>query len=217
MELARAWLPGVLPGEVRELLQTQEGLASFVPARGLAEAKTRLDCFRGNCRNHDLLVLGQSGAGVAVLLDVEGKADEPFDRTVRATLDVAARKPRSNVPQRVQLLAQAVFGCSPDEIGDLRYQLLQATAACLIEARKCCAGKAVFIVHEFVTDNLSDGNRRANVADFEAFLRRLAGDPCLAVESGVLYGPLRLKGSERVPSDIDLFLGKATRDLRRLA
>jgi hypothetical protein len=66
----------------------------------------------------------------------------------------------SNVPARIYALAKGVFGpgtliptdLRPD-IGELRYQLLAAIAGTLIEARRRWAEQAVFVVHEFVSED----------------------------------------------------------------
>lgn len=68
-------------------------------------------------------------------INVEAKADEPFgDTTVGAYYDRTADS-RSNVPARIRQLSLALFGRVPDDATrGLRYQLLHAAAATLIEA-----------------------------------------------------------------------------------
>jgi hypothetical protein len=211
-ELARAWLQGGLPQEVRALLSSSEATEGFVPACAWAELKTPLDSLRGNTRNHDLLVHGHDTKGLGLILAIEGKADEGFGKTIEQRLAEVMRKGKqSNVPKRVSQLAQAVLGSTADAVKNLRYQLLFAVAATLIEARTRNARKAVFLVHEFLARGLNEKKLHANATDFESFIRRFSKKPALVVQTGTLYGPYRATGNIFVPSDVDLFIGKTSR------
>src|SRR5207249_3092944 len=92
---------GQLPPEITALLATQPAFQGFVPVEALAETRTALDQRRGNTRNHDLLVIGHVD-GATVLLDVEGKADEPFGGgTITQRLRRAEGTPHSEAAGRV--------------------------------------------------------------------------------------------------------------------
>jgi hypothetical protein len=214
MELAKAWLPGRLPAEVCTLLQTSESTGGFVPRCAWAEVNTPLDRLRGNTRNHDLLLYGHDSKGLDLILAVEGKADESFGKTIKQRLAEVKRKRKpSHVPERVAQLAQAVLDSTTDAVQELRYQLLFAVGATLIEAGKHNAQKAVFLVHELLACGLSEKKLRANARDLVSFVRQLGQAPALDVQAGVLYGPLRVKGNAFVPSHVDLFIGKASRTI----
>jgi len=234
MELARAWLPAVaageLPVEVRALLDSRAQLREFQPETVSAEHLTRLDSFRGEGRNHDLLLVGSAAAGRTVVA-VEGKADEPFSDTIAATLKKALKRNGSNAPTRVRQLCAAIIGVNDDEqlldakgIGGIRYQLVHATAGTLIEAEAANAVQAVLLIHEFIGSvdeqtgqPLTRPERiERNARDLAAFTAALAGrEP--ATPTGLL-GPFRAPGGGLVPAGLPLWLGKATRvDANRLA
>jgi hypothetical protein len=176
--------------------------------------RTPLDKLRGNTRNHDLLVHGHDKKGLDQILAIEGKADEGFGKTVEQRLAEAKRQgARSNLPERISRLAQAILGSPPDAVKKLRYQLLFAVAATLIEARRHNAQKAVFLVHELLTHDLNANKLHTSARDLESFIRWVSKDPTLVVEADTLYGPYRVTGNEFVPSDVDLFIGKASRGL----
>src|SRR5918992_3725007 len=113
MESARAWLrtrqPAV-PDEIRSILESSDHTADFQPVYAIPELVTRLDEFRGEHRNHDLVVVGVA-RGRRTLIGIEAKADEAFGtQTVGTYLTSALKKPRSNAPERIRRLALALFG-----------------------------------------------------------------------------------------------------------
>jgi Domain of unknown function (DUF6946) len=120
----------------------------------LAETRTRLDPRAGSTRNHDLLVVGQVGAET-VLLDVEGKADEPFGPTIAQRLRAAAATPRSGAAGRVRDLCASVLSATPDAVGHLRYQLLHAIAAAVQAAADRGAARVAWVVHQFCSPDLN--------------------------------------------------------------
>src|SRR5215217_7155070 len=61
MELARRWAAGIVPEEVQAVLASHASFRDFVPEEALAEHRTELDGYRGNTRNHDLLLVGRCG------------------------------------------------------------------------------------------------------------------------------------------------------------
>jgi hypothetical protein len=89
---------------------------------------TRLDQFRGEHRNHDLLLVGSAG-GERTVVGVEAKNDEDFGRRIgdyhalRSSGDV-----RSNVPARIELLVEGLFWTASGGGAALRYQLFTAAA-----------------------------------------------------------------------------------------
>src|SRR4051812_37532903 len=88
MELARDWLEGDAAERVRTLLERRSELADLTLQTGVVEKLTRFDDIRGGPRNHDLLVHASARSG-AVVIGVEGKADESFDLTLRGYVDRA--------------------------------------------------------------------------------------------------------------------------------
>ena len=75
-----------------------------------AEYVTALDGFRGEGRNHDLVIVGEA-RDVPTLVAVEAKAAESFGDSVTKTIIRALkRSEKSKVPSRVAALSRAVLG-----------------------------------------------------------------------------------------------------------
>jgi hypothetical protein len=210
-EAARRWLQGV-PPEVAEALDFHVDLRGFTATFAEPEVKTELDEFPRK-RNHDLIVEGQGPNG-SVLLCVEAKADETFDKTVAVRLDEAV--PTSNLPERIRRISLALFGDGRVEpIADLRYQLLQACAGSLIEAQNRRVQSCVLLVHVFRT-RLTDDQRIAdNAADLDRFVAHLSGGASTAVPSNGAVGPIAVPGYMTVPHSERLYIAKATADLTK--
>ena len=156
------------------------------------------------------------------MLAVEAKADETFGPTVGDALAAAIARqtanPRSNGVRRIEQLAATLF---PSELAgqvallDLGYQLLTATAGALCEAQRRGASRTVLLIHEFVTVETEDEKHAANKRDLDGLVRRLGGDISAAVTDGCLLGPFSVPGRPLIEIDVQLFIGKATRNLRK--
>jgi len=208
-ELARAWMLGdevAVPEELERLLETNSEFSGTRLLEARPEEETRLDDFRGMGRVSDLLLIGER-AGERVVISVEAKADESFGPTIDDYLGTD-RPEKSNASARVQQLARAVFGLEAQEIGSLRYQLLHAVAGTLIAAKEHGAEKALFLVHEFLTatDRLKV---LRNESDLTALLDRFGWDGEFG--RGRIAGPFHVPGGGRVPSDVELYVGKVER------
>jgi hypothetical protein len=129
--------------------------------------------FQGEHRNCDLVALCSTGAR-RIAINIEAKADEPFGDTIGMYYDRKVNSP-SNAPARIRQLSLALFGRLPDEmIRKLRYQLLHAAAATLIEAAASRAEMGLFVVHEFRSKGLSDNKLHQNCRDWENFRPRIS-------------------------------------------
>ena len=211
-ELAKSWFrmqTAAPPEELLSFLRLSFPLADLALCEAYPEFVIPLDHFRGEHRNADLVVLGTLGPR-RLLITIEAKADEPFgDCLVGEYYDRGRSNPRSNVPARIAALTRALFGTEPDPRSRvLRYQLLHATAATLIEAKRRHAQVAVFVVHEFISHHLNPDKLATNHADWQAFLAALAEHPATGLATSGTIGPLHIPGAEHVPSDIPLYLGK---------
>lgn len=210
MELARAWVGGgnlVVPEEIETLLATNSEFSGIRLIEAYPEQEVRLDDFRGTSRNADLLIVGER-AGETVVISVEAKADESFGPAIGDYLEEKERVEGSNAPARIRQLSEAIFDVGPEEVGDLRYQLLHALAGTLIAAKDHGAGQALFLVHEF----LSATDRRkveANAADLERFVQRLGWNGEFG--AGRIAGPFKVPGGGKVPAGVELFVGKVQR------
>lgn len=210
MELARAWVGGgsvVVPEEIERLLETNSEFSGTRLIEAYPEQEVRLDDFRGTSRNADLLIVGER-AGEPVVISVEAKADESFGPAIGRYLEEKERVEGSNAPARIRQLSEAIFDAEPEEIGDLRYQLLHGVAGTLIAAKKHKARRALFLVHEFLsaTDRMKV---EANEADLKRFLERLGWKGEFGADR--IAGPFKVAGGGRVPSDVELFVGKVQR------
>lgn len=219
-ESAKAWLqsPGAFPAEIAALLQTSGQLGALTIDRIEPEALLPFDS-RNGPRNADVAVWAHDQAG-SVAITVEAKADEPFDLPVTdvfaQSLERLLETSGSGGVARVVELAQSLFGARTKglpRVGDLRYQLLTATAGTLALAESTEATRAVLVVHELVTTATSLKKLALNAADFSAFVHRVSAGSVTKAESGVLYGPFSVPAKPLFRSPIALFVGKAVAHL----
>jgi hypothetical protein len=215
-ELARYWVRKgyACPTEEIRLLLERAFNGEITFHEGKPECVIELDDFPGENRNCDLVVLCRVGTQCLVV-NVEAKADERFgDDTIGDYYDRTADS-RSNVPARIRQLSSALFGRVPDEtIRRLRYQLLHAAAATLIEAAANKAEFGLFLVHEFRCPKLNEKKLIQNSTDWENFVHvfpELAG---AMVEKNQILGPVSVPGGGRVPRSVPLYLGKLVTELK---
>jgi hypothetical protein len=170
-ELATAWLGADgIPPKVESLLRTAFGAHEIV--EGFFEKQTKLDDF-GRPSQTDLLLFLRVSAGFAVV-GVEAKAKETFGPIVSEW---------GGNPHRLDDLCKRL-GLHPENVQDLRYQLLHRTVAVLLETEKYGASDAVMLVHSFDPDD-------ASLEDYRAFAKCLGlsdADPDKLTSSTQLDG-----------------------------
>jgi len=178
------------------------------------ECVIELDDFAGEHRNCDLVVLCRAGTQ-HITINIEAKADEPFgDNTVGGYYDQKVNS-HSNVPARIRQLTLALFGREPDEtIRKLRYQLLHAAAATLIEAAANEAQLGLFLVHEFRSAGLNRNKLKQNATDWENFVHAFPELATARIEENQILGPVSVPGGERVPHSVPLYLGELITELK---
>ena len=212
-ELAKAWFATGKPRMPKDLAKAFESYpltSAFFPELGIPEYITRLDNFKGEHRNHDMILIGHSGRN-KLLVSIEAKADETFG-------DIISKKgstnPRSNIYKRIDLLSLAIFGRTINEhIGKLHYQLLTGIAGTLIEAKKRQADYAIFVVHEFLSQGLNFVRISQNAEDLDNFVSFLSGKKDIRLSYGTLTEIGYAKGGKFVPSKIPLLIGKVATKL----
>ena len=214
-ELTRCWFRSgaASPPEELRLLLEQAFSAEIRFHEGKPECVIDLDHFPGEDRNCDLVLL--CGLGMQrMVVNVEAKADEPFgDTTIGDCYDRTADS-RSNVPARIRQLSLALFERPPDEsIRKLRYQLLHAVAATLIEAAASGAELGLFLVHEFRSVGLNSKKLAQNSTDLENFVRAFPELAVAVLEKNQILGPVSVPGGERVPRSVPLYLGKLVTEI----
>jgi hypothetical protein len=223
-ELARAWLetnePN-LPPEVAQVLATHEAFGVVQQWKAEPEAKLPFDEFDGEPRNSDLVVEATDQYG-SFLIAVEGKADEAFGELVGEALAAALERhlqnERSNGIARIQRLAHALFGARPEgtpPLKRIRYQLMTACAGAISEAERRHMTRAIVLIHEFVTDKTVDKRHDMNSRDLDRFVSRVSHGSVSSVQSGRLHGPFTLLGAPLFSTKVQLYIGKAIRNLRK--
>src|SRR5262249_8573057 len=112
-QLAEAWCgagTAAIPADFIHALTAHPALRDLQLLEGWAEHKTSLRGERRGPRVHDLLLVGQSAAG-RVVIGVEGKADEEFDRPLAQRWKQAMESGKAtNWPARLNRLAPALLG-----------------------------------------------------------------------------------------------------------
>ena len=215
-ECAKAWFPEPgeprVPAELEQLWASHPDIGMVSLTEGTPELAVRLDGFRGETRNADMVAWGGCSAG-AVLVSIEAKADEEFGPTLAKELTLA-KSEASNIPKRVDGLCEALLGrpyAAEPRVDHLRYQLLTGCAGALIEAKAKQAGVAIFCVHEFLGPATAPENVERNASDFREFIKWVLPRWEQDVEPGQLIGPIRTRGGGLVPRTVALYVGKAVR------
>ena len=116
----------------------------------------------GNGRNHDAILYNDS-----VFVGIEGKADEPFGNDLVGEAYTAGS---NNKKKRIEGLVSLVFGDDVQKHASIRYQLLTATAATLLEAKERTVENAVFLAIVFRSSACKQANLEKNQADVDVFL-----------------------------------------------
>ena len=89
----------------------------------------------------------------------------------------------------------ALFGREPDEvIRKLRYQLIHAAAATLIEGRKNGAELGLLLVHEFRSASLNSDKLTQNATDWENFVHVFPELVATRIEKNQILGPVSVTG-----------------------
>jgi hypothetical protein len=218
-ELARSWCRKgfACPPEEMRLLLERTFRTEIVFDEAKPECVIKLDDFDGEHRNCDLVVLCNIGAR-RMVINVEAKASEPFGDLIGKYYDQTAAPrrdgspSRSNVPARIRQLSNALLGRVPDKaIRRLRYQLLHATAATLIEARENGAELALFLVHEF--RSAKPHKMTQNAIDWEDFVHTFPELTTVRAEENQILGPVLVPGGVHVTNSIPLYLGHLITEL----
>ena len=192
-ELARYMTAGYpcVPKEIENVLSMFVDInAEFDWA---AEYVTEFESFglgRGEGRNHDAFMFNSD-----IVVGIEGKADESLgSQFIGDAFETAS----GNKKQRINGMIKMLFGDSPENHKDIRYQLITASVATLLEATKKNVNKAILMVIVFKKDGCYSEERiTANNADINRFLEDIS-----AVKTGQYYILPTVYGDE---NGIDLY------------
>lgn len=211
-ELAKAFFRegrAELPGELQRLFEDSDLTKGLVCHAAVPEKTTQLDIPTRKPRYHDLVLTGTI-EGKKAIVCIEAKADETFGEIVRDHYAKNAAV-HSDVPKRIEQMSQGLFGLKYNNndgpVADLRYQLLTSLAGTVIEARIQDAAIAIFLVYEFVTDKTSPQKIQANSDDLQRFARMYG---CQKLETGKLFGPLKIHGDQYIPATIPAYMAKVS-------
>lgn len=138
-ETAKCWLHGT-PKEFTDILKKNNLTFEFCSP----ELVTKIDSYRGNSRNHDLLILAKNSNSERVVISIESKVNESFGCTIGSILKTIEKRKQketpTNVDKHIEKLKRAISpNVNQDIFESLRYQLLTAVAGTLTEAKKQCA------------------------------------------------------------------------------
>ncbi len=179
-ELAVSWevarkLSRGLPARVCELCDDYPRLSGASLVFAFPEHQVELDG-GGHASQADLWALLRVRDEL-VSLAVEGKAGEPFDKTVAEWL--ASASARSGKPARLSQL-RTLLGLEDTILDGVRYQLLHRCATALLEARRLALESACLLVQSFATDPRT-------FADYQAFCQLLCVE---GVRNKIIDGPM---------------------------
>jgi hypothetical protein len=88
------------------------------------------------------------------------------------------------------------------------------TAGALCEAERRGANRVILLVHEFVTDRTVDEKHLKNGEDLNRFVERLSAGTKVGLERSTLAGPFTVPGASLLSASLNLYIGKAVRNIR---
>jgi hypothetical protein len=130
------------PGEIKEALESIPELEDVELILAIPEYKVSLPG-EGAASQNDIFCLARNRHGLVSIM-VEGKVNEPFGPLVRDWFG----DPSPGKVKRLGFLCRTL-GLDPDQVQEIRYQLLHRTASAIIEAKKFKASSAAMLVHSF--------------------------------------------------------------------
>lgn len=179
------------------------------------EYNSKFDNFRGNSRQHDLLVIGKDGKN-DFLISIEAKADESFGATIKDHyLKAVTNKingSKTKIPERIENLINNIF-CRDNNIDvfNLRYQLLYSIAGTLSEAKKQGISKCVLVIQYYCSTNTNIFNplkHKKNNSDLNMFIEYLSKGQITNMVDNDLYGPFKFDDSDYISSATELYILK---------
>ncbi|MCA6422672.1 MAG: hypothetical protein IM568_07635 [Flavobacterium sp.] len=175
------------------------------------EYVTKFDAYKGEGRNHDLLILAKDKKSNPIIVSIESKADEPFGETIEKRIYAAEKAKNKNdnskAKERIKELWFSLFGEEIDLKSTLKYQLLTAVAGTIAEAKKRGATTAYFLIQTFIEQE--NNNHQNNKKDLDNFIKYFSKSVYTNIENNKILGPFSIsKGTDLIPDNIELFIGK---------
>jgi hypothetical protein len=126
---------------------------------------------RGEGRNHDAFMWNED-----VVVGIEGKADESLGSQLIGEAIVGAS---DNKMHRVRGMIKMLFDDIPENHQNIRYQLVTATTATLLEAKERNVNTAILLVSVFKKEGCFSAQKIAdNNADIQRFLSDIKAEKC---------------------------------------
>lgn len=174
----------------------------------IPELETKLDQFKSG-RNHDLGIF-LSNNEYKVFSGVEAKVDESFgeniDRYYLKAIAARLNGEKTNKPERINQLLQALFRKVDISCFSFRYQLLHGLIGTIKEAESKKCDAAIFHILVFKTNKFDEKKNRANSKDFEKFISVLGKHALIESQEGNNY-------SVTVDSGMDVYIMKTEIDM----
>ena len=210
-ELAKAWCRTgkvLCPKEITNLLSQRADTRGFEIEQAVAKMQIKFDQYRGGRRNADLAMWGRSKKK-KIAITVEAKADESYGKTIGNVLAVAKKNNKSNLAKRINQLSKGILGSNRyKSVESLRYQLFHALAATAVLAKEKQARLGILVIHEFVSLNIDFDKFVKNSNDLNLFVQAIPRWENKSLKTGKLLTPIRLNGSDYVPKDVWVSIGK---------
>lgn len=203
-ETAKHWINGA-PIEYIDTIKPLKVCTEIVSP----EYVSHFDKNGGNGRNHDLLILDTANK---IVVGIESKVDEAFDKTVEKRYnDAIIEKSNNNASkakERVEELVTTLFNQKNDVTNQLKYQLLTSVAGTIAEAKKNHCKKAVFLVQTFLSQQMDSKKHRQNQRDLDLFIEAISNGRFKIIHDGDLLHIGNVPGNEFIPNDVELYIGK---------
>jgi hypothetical protein len=130
------------PIEIKEAFESVPSLEDVELLLAIPEHKVSLPG-GGAASQNDIFCLARTRHDLVSIM-VEGKVNEPFGPLVKEWYV----DPSSGKVKRLRFLCRTL-GLDPDQVQEVRYQLLHRTASAILEAKRFKAIKAAVLVHSF--------------------------------------------------------------------
>lgn len=205
-----------IPQEILTQLNRTSLFRGFAPDMAVPELNSQFDNY-GKGRQHDLFAVGKCASGKILAMGVESKVDEPFDnKTVKeyrqSGMDRINRGKNSFKPQRIEALIDALFVPGQKASAEnLKYQLIQATAGVLAEAKLQGADFAIFVIHNLTPQIKAPTyifKNAQNSKDLDDFINVLSDGKHSSLALHTLTGPFTVQGNCYISSIIPLYFLK---------
>jgi hypothetical protein len=183
--LAKCWenAENDFPNEIKEMFAENHLKLEMLLA--IPEYQVCLDTKKFPSQN-DIFVLAKDKSGLVVIM-IEGKVDEPFDKIISEWYDSDGKKERFDfLANKLEILEDIAL------YNDFRYQLFHRTVSAILTAEKFCARKAIMLVQSFSKTNKW-------FEDYAQFVKMLNAN--IQPQIG------KIDECKTLKSDIDLFVG----------